>query len=310
MAQPLSYEDAEMTFFITSKTQASRLWFVNNKALEYAVLSYLAKYQEVYGVILYAFVIMGNHYHIIARFPNCNKAKFMRSFNAMFAKLVKEHVKEFDQGRVWGKRYSSQALPRPEDVQHWCLYSALNPVSSGLCKHPSEYTSYNSFNDAKDGVVRTFEVFERKKFNDLNRYKTNPNIKREDFTKEYSLKYTKLPGLEDLTEENAHKWICQEHEKERLRYVSKREEVGQGFINTEILKNIKPGQKPRRTKSSTRYSFRPLVLTLCREAKAIFLEFYFALRDRFIDASIQYREGRMDVEFPPGTYPPSLVAVA
>ena len=95
MSRDLSFEDPELTFFITTRTIASRLWFVNNRKLHRKVAAFLAKYQRKFGVILYAFIIMGNHYHLVARFPRGNKAKFLKAFNSIFARLVEKMVPEF-----------------------------------------------------------------------------------------------------------------------------------------------------------------------------------------------------------------------
>ena len=95
MTHPLRSEDKDAISFITNRTIGSRLWFINNKSLEDSILSYLAKYQKIYQVKLYALILMGNHYHLIAQFPNCNKSAFMQSFNSIIAKLVPEHVASF-----------------------------------------------------------------------------------------------------------------------------------------------------------------------------------------------------------------------
>ena len=100
MTHPLRSEDKDAISFITNRTIGSRLWFINNKSLEDSILSYLAKYQKIYQVKLYALILMGNHYHLIAQFPNCNKSAFMQSFNSIIAKLVPEHVASFDQGKL------------------------------------------------------------------------------------------------------------------------------------------------------------------------------------------------------------------
>lgn len=56
---------------------------MNNKTLELVILGYLAKYQKMYKVKIYGFIIMGNHLHLLAAFPEGNKARFMRSFGAI-----------------------------------------------------------------------------------------------------------------------------------------------------------------------------------------------------------------------------------
>ena len=69
MSEQLKINIPEEVCLTTIRTQNSRLWFVNNKKLEEEVLSYLAKYQNIYGVVLYAFILIGNHYHMVAKFP-------------------------------------------------------------------------------------------------------------------------------------------------------------------------------------------------------------------------------------------------
>ncbi len=70
---------------MTTRTQASRLWFPNNKPLERSVLSYAAKYTTRYEVKLYALAVEGNHIHGVMDFPKLNRADFMRDFNSSVA---------------------------------------------------------------------------------------------------------------------------------------------------------------------------------------------------------------------------------
>ena len=60
MSQPLSIEIPENVFLMSAKTQLSKLWFVNNKSLEYLIKAHLARYQEMFGVTVYGFVLMGS----------------------------------------------------------------------------------------------------------------------------------------------------------------------------------------------------------------------------------------------------------
>ena len=84
--------------FLTSRTMLSRLWFVPKRALHDFFLSALARYQEMHKVELYAFVLMENHWHGLARFPHNNRAAFMRDLNSMIARALPHFVKEFKGG--------------------------------------------------------------------------------------------------------------------------------------------------------------------------------------------------------------------
>lgn len=305
MAQPLRIEDKNRVFLITTRTIASRLWFVSNPELEIKVLSYLAKYQEQFEVELFAFVIMGNHYHLVARFPKCNKSNFMRAFNAIFARLTGEYVPSYHGGRLWARRFSEQVLAEECDITHWFYYCALNPVLSGLVSHPSQYKGYNSFDDAVKGRIRTFTIFERMAYNEAVR--RGQNVTREQFMRNYSLKYSRLPefdGLDNRSYTEALRKERLERNKEALKKL-----FSDGRIpRSSAVAVTKPGSFPRKTKISHRYSFRPLVLSLSIEAKKAFLEIYFNLRNAYREASARFRAGNLLVEFPPGTYRPPIFA--
>ena len=133
-SQPIRLEQPHLACLCTSKTVNSALWFVNNPKLEERILAYLAKYQEKYGVILYAFVLQGNHYHINAKFPRCNRAAFFRDFNARIAEAVREFVPAFLGGPLMERRFTAQFLPLDCDVEQYFFYCALQAVKSGLAQ--------------------------------------------------------------------------------------------------------------------------------------------------------------------------------
>lgn len=308
MAQPLSYEDPSEVVLITSRTLLSQLWFINNPKLWEKVLGYLAKYAETYGVILYGFIIMGNHYHLIARFPRANRAKFMRSFKAMFAKLVPEYVPECPGGKIWARRYAWQVLPREADILYRFFYVALNPVSSGLHRDPDKYYTYNSFHNAIHGIEAQYVVFDRMGYNERLRF--DQSAKKKDFMSTHTLKFARLPGFEHLGKDEYAKQLKVLKREKIAEAIEKRMASGKGFADPESLTKIRPGSMPHSTKRSKRYSFRPLVLTFCKETRKLFLEKYFTLLRAFREASRRYLGGDLNVIFPLGTYPPCRVATA
>lgn len=304
MAQDLSIEDPDTTFFITSRTIGSRLWLMNNPILEKLILSFLAKYQSRYGVELYAFILMGNHYHLVARFPQANKAAFVRSFNSIVARLVGTHAKGADGGRVWARRARCQVLPRPEDIAHWVMYSALNPVSSGLVKKISDYPSYNSFSDAIHSKERNFDLVNWEEFNSRKRF--NSKLTAEDCSSTYTLKFSRLPGCEKMSPKTYREHMLTKAEQQRLKLVKARIDSGKGFATKEALLATKVGSKPKSTKKGDRFTKRPLVLTLCAEARSQCLEKYFSILHAFRKASLRFRSGMLRTVFPAGTYRPIL----
>lgn len=308
MGQPLSIEASEHVYLITTRTAGSRLWLLHNKILEQQILGCLARYQEIYGVIIYGFILMGNHYHLLARFPLKNRALFMRDFNSAVARLVGRHVNAHGRRSVWARRYAYQVVLNPEDVTQWFFYVALNPVSSGIVPSIKSYPSYNSFFDATEQKNRTYKWINWSQFLMKRRY--NPELTEDDFAKEYTLTYSQLPEYERLAKADYDKTLQTELRIRESKLCKERKENNQGFLGLHNLRSQKVGDIPRTTKTSTRNSVRPLVLSLCQESKRLFIEAYFAIKDIFAQASYRFRKGDLSIIFPQGTYPPPRLSVA
>lgn len=302
----ISFEDPEATFFCTSRTIASRLWFTNNRKLHRKIAAFLAKYQNKYEVIIYGFIIMGNHTHLIARFPRGNKASFFRAFNSMIVSLVREMVPNYEGGKLWARPPRYQILPEDADIEHWTLYVALNAVKSGLAQKYTEYNTFNSFNYAAAGTKLEFKIVDRTAYKNAKR--VNIHISQEDYEEEYTLTFSRIPGYEHLSRHEYLKLMEAKIEKRRCEMIKERLADGKGFAGREVLEKIQPGDKPQTTKTSERNTKRPLVLTLNPEARIIYVDRYFRLLEAYREASRRYRAGALDIEFPPGTYRPPLLA--
>ena len=304
MAQDLSIEHPDYVVLITIRTIGSRLWFVNNRKFEQRVLAFLAKYQQLYGVQIFAIVIMGNHYHLLARFPNCNRAAFLRSFNSMFARLATRHIPGFRDGSLWARRARVQVVPNSDDVANTFPYVVLNPIASGLCKNLSEFNGYSSLHDGLNKKPQVFRMVDWADYGNRRRY--NEKLKPSDCEKTYELFFSRLPSMEELSQKEYVAKVSRLIEEKRIKMIAERRKQGKGFANKELLRKINAGNRPRFTKTSTRDSKRPLVLTLCRETRRRFLNFYFATLAAYQAASRIFRAGILTADFPPGTCRPIL----
>ncbi len=307
MAQDLSFEDPKRVFFSTIRTMNSRLWFINNCHLQERILAYLAKYQEVYGIIIYAFIVMGNHYHLLARFPNRNKAKFFKDFNSMIARLTNTHVPQFEGGKLWARRVRSQVVGDKTDIKDRFFYTVLNPVGAGLTRRISDHSGYNSFYHAAKGIKKTYKVVDYADYNNRKRY--NKNIAISDCTTQHTLTFTRLPGFEKMPDDEYYEMLKGELDRRQQTLVETRIKEGKGFATKKQLEAQEPGAKPKSTKTSKRDSKRPLILTSSIELKQRFLKWYFALLETYKVASRRFRDGKLNTVFPEGTYrPPSFAA--
>jgi hypothetical protein len=301
-------ETADMASFLTTRSRASELWFVNNPKLEQAILGYAAKYSVRYEVKLYALAIEGNHIHGPADFPKCNRASFMRDFNSNVARAVPRYVPEYPGGRFWGRRYSSEFLPAAEDIENRFFYTVLQGVQDGQGETISKCRGYNCFHDAVWGIARKHKVVRWGEYHAAKRH--NRKVRVKDYTDVFTLKYERLPGYEHLCQKDYAHFMQKKLEERRIVIVKRRKEEGLGFADPDAVLRTPPGARPKNTKTSTRYSHRPRVLSVCPERRKAANTWYFSIYAEYKKASLRYRSGELNVKFPPGTYMPPAVCHA
>ena len=305
MGHSLRIENSKRVGLITARTQNSQLLFIKNKKLERRILTALAKYQHSRQVILYAFVLMGNHYHALARFLKMNRAAFCRDFNAEVARQTQRLVKQAVPGRVWGKRYAEQELPREVDIEEYFFYCALQAVTSRLKKDPAKYDQYNSFEDAINGEEQKFIVVDWKRYNNAKRF--NPLVDISKYQKTVTLTYARLPGYEHLSASTYKATMMMKYQQRKEKLLAEMEKEGKEFPPEGAIDSVLPGSFPFSTKISDRNSYRPLVLCSCPEVRAEREQVYWDTRRRHRQVSAKYLAGDATVTFPEGTYRPPML---
>jgi REP element-mobilizing transposase RayT len=299
-------ETKDHTSHCTSRCRNSELWFINNKKLEDVILGQVAKCQKRYSVDIYALAIEGDHIHDLAEYPKLNRAAYKRDTNSVIAKAVAKLVPEYTGGRLWGRRFSVEYMQDQETIEEYFFYVVLQPVQDGLVERISDYPGYNCFHDAITGTKRKFKVVNWTAYNEKKRW--CKDVKIRDFTEVYELEYKRLPGYEELSQEEYKRMMLKKLEARRLQVLKQRAANGKvGCLGRERLLKQKPGSRPKHTKTSDRYSHRPRVLSIFNDKRAELREWYFGQINAYDEASRKFRKGDLTVAFPTGMYrPPSF----
>ena len=300
-SQPIRVETPDQTVLITSRTIHSALWFVNNPELDNHICGYLAKYVQKYQVELFNVSPTGNHIHLLARFPHCNRAAFMRDFNARVAEGVRRFVPNFLGGPLFERRYTVNILPLDTDIEDRFFYCALQSPQDGLSERIGDYPGYNGTFDAIRDRARKYTIINWGEYHSRKRF--DKTLRPEDFAETYELRFTKLPTHQHLEQQEYEAELLAKLEKRRIEVVTEKKQQGHVYPTKEALRKVVPGSLPRNTKRGT---MRPIVLCSCLETKQRVLKWYFAVVAAYLAASRAYRAGQLDVVFPSGTYPPSL----
>lgn len=130
----------------------------------------------------------------------------------------------------------------------------------------------------------------------------------EEYTEYCTLRYNRLPGYEHLSQKDYELQMREKLAQRTKEVLEKRK--GKPSLGAVRLKAVKPGARPKKTKTSGPKDHRPRVLSKDRKRRATGKAWYFQIYFEYKEASRRYRNGETDVVFPKGTYKPPLFTVA
>ncbi len=303
-SQPLRVDNEDgVASFVTRRARNSQLVFANNKPLEARVLGALGMYIEKYDATIYALCLFGSHDHGLFSFAPGTKSEFFRDFGGRTAEAIKKYVPNFGGGSVFERRTSEQAVPPEENgYLESVMYTVLQPIAAGLCKNLSDYPGYNCYHHLITGKPLEVEFFNGSDFR-----KAKYNNKKADpakFVERYTINFARIPGYEQMSQKEYRAFIGQEFEKRRNAIIEQYDKRGYKWPDPESLKYTSCTEYARNPKKSERGSFRPLVICKCPVRKEEFLNWYFAIVQKYRAASKKYRAGESSAVFPAGTNKP------
>ncbi len=127
-------------------------------------LDILRRYEEKYRFILYHYVLMSNHVHLVLE-PSMrggSLAEIMKGINLSYAQYYKGRYKHI--GHFWQDRYKSIIVAKDEYLLACGSYVELNPVRAGIVDDPKDYiwSSYNIYAyGKKDSVIQEHSIYEK-----------------------------------------------------------------------------------------------------------------------------------------------------
>ena len=254
----------------------------------------LAKYQETFSIIIYAYTILSNHLHILARAPLGNLWRFEQAVNREIAKRI--HKLRGTRGHFWERRYDEQMVAEENDAFEAFLYVTCNAVSHGLVEHPLLWPGLNSYSHALSGKDREYIFTDYTAFGHACR-KAKCKGKRvsiEAFQSRYKLQLRPLPRHEKLSLKERQEVLSKAIEERIAQIKAERRRNKLGYLGCKAVMRQHHSQIPQNVKRSPR----PICYTKSWEAKKRFMEWFFPWLEAFREASRKYRAGKLKVRFP------------
>lgn len=141
MARPLRIQYEHAFYHITGRgNERKKIFF--SKADYDKFMVYLKEVQDRYGFILHAYVLMGNHYHLLGETPQANLSAIMHFISGSYTTYFNK--KRNRSGHLFQGRYKAILIDRDSYLLELSRYIHLNPVKTHIVEKPEDYI-YSSY---------------------------------------------------------------------------------------------------------------------------------------------------------------------
>ncbi|MBE0433077.1 transposase [candidate division WOR-3 bacterium] len=135
MARPLRIQYPGAFYHVMCRGNKGSNIFIDNTDRS-RFLFLLAESLETYSVILYAYVMMNNHFHIVVQTLRPNLSEFMRRFNICYTGWFNHH--HGTNGHLYQGRYKALLVDADNYLLELSRYVHLNPIRNDKLR-PGDY---------------------------------------------------------------------------------------------------------------------------------------------------------------------------
>ena len=136
MARPLRIEYDGAVYHVTSRGNARKPIFIDNKDREF-FLGTLAQVNKRYHWICHAYCLMNNHYHLVIETPDGNLSKGMRQLNGVYTQAFNRRHNRV--GHIFQGRYKAILIQKERHLLEVSRYVVLNPVRAKAVERPEQW---------------------------------------------------------------------------------------------------------------------------------------------------------------------------
>jgi len=141
MTRPLRLEYPGAIYHVTTRGNDRRRIFKDDDDCK-VFLERLDQTVSRFDWILYAYCLMGNHYHLVVETPDANLSRGMAQVNSAYAQAFNKRYGLV--GHLFQSRFKSLVVQRETYLLTVLRYTVLNPVRAEMCERPEDYR-YSSY---------------------------------------------------------------------------------------------------------------------------------------------------------------------
>lgn len=136
MARPLRIEYPGALYHVISRGNAYQNIYRDDKDRN-KFLDWIKDAVEIHNLIVHAYCLMNNHYHLLIETPDANLSKAMRDINGNYTQWFNSRHKSV--GHLMQGRYKAFVIEKETYLLEVARYIVLNPVRDKLSEHPRNW---------------------------------------------------------------------------------------------------------------------------------------------------------------------------
>jgi hypothetical protein len=231
-----------------------------------------------------------------------NLINFKRTFHRLLAEELNRYLDR--EGGVFSTPSRDVECVDNSSLERQFFYAMTNPVKDGLVDRVAHWKGYSSYGALALGEVETFTYIDRTSWHRAGGKKSGKSLQA--FTRTIRLEYTPLPQWESMRPSELQAYIRRECRALEQGFRKEREQAGRTVMSRARLEKLDHRDRPETRPQRTR---KPLCHASTSEAARAYKESFNEFLNAYKNASVHYRSGVWDVEFPLGSIKPPLMTV-
>ena len=137
MPRPLLIRSETHPYHVTSRSNNKEFFPIPIRNVWEIMTKELSKASKEQSLAVHAFVLMGNHFHLLCHTPKGNLDEIMRDMLRNTTNKI--HMRAGNQNHLWGGRYKWSLIESQTHYFQVYRYIFQNPVRAGICKRVEDY---------------------------------------------------------------------------------------------------------------------------------------------------------------------------
>ncbi|RAL23888.1 hypothetical protein DL240_06995 [Lujinxingia litoralis] len=295
MGRPLRIQHPDTCYFITNRCFQERFLLTPSPEVNNLILAWLARSAKRFGVEIFFYVFMSNHFHMAVRAPRENLHRFMAYFQSNLAKDINRQLNRT--GALFSRRYSAEPILDDTAMLEKWRYTMNNPVKAGLVSHIRFWPGVSSYQAHLGDAQIDALWLDRTHLRALRRRKDHSVDDELQAQHLIELTLTPFPALASYPPHQRQRFLrraLKRHTRDQPPSTRATPPLGAHKVRTQ-----NPFAQPEQSARSPR----PLCHTRCPLKRETYRQHVRQVTDAYRAANAMWRQGQPSI-FPPGTIPP------